>query len=460
MAIQVVILAAGQGKRMQSTLPKVLHQLAGKSLIEHVIQTAFKVSPAVSPIVIYGHEGEILKNNLAHLNVQFVEQKEQLGTAHAVMQALPYIDDEDDVLILYGDVPLISPETLQRLMESVETESMAMLTAILEKPTGYGRIKRNAKDEVIAIIEEKDATESERAITEINPGIYFVPALFLKKWLPLIKSHNAQKEYYLTDMIAQAVEDHVSIHTLMPQAIEEILGVNDRCQLAALERFYQQKIAKNLMEQGVTLRDPARLDIRGEVKIGRDVVIDVNVILEGNVSIGTNCFIGASSIIRNSHIGDNVEVRPFSLIDGAEIAVDCLIGPFARLRPGTVLNERAHIGNFVEVKNSDIGQASKVNHLSYIGDSEIGARVNVGAGTITCNYDGVNKNKTTIGDEAFIGSGTQLIAPVTIGEGATIGAGSTISENAPPHKLTLTRSPQTTVSHWKRPEKKTEKSAK
>ena len=460
MAIQVVILAAGQGKRMQSTLPKVLHQLAGKPLIEHVIKTAFKVSPSVSPLIICGHQGERLRHHLAHLNVNFVEQKEQLGTGHAVMQALPKIADEDDVLILCGDVPLISTETLQRLMESVEAGAIGMLTADLTNPHGYGRNKRDEKGNVIKIIEEKDANDIERKITEINPGVYFVSAAYLKKWLPQIKNENAQKEFYLTDIILHAVHDHVPIHTIQPDAPEEIFGINDRIQLSTLERFFQRKIANQLMQQGVTLFDPARFDVRGNVCIGRDVVIDINVILEGDIVIGDHVTIGANCLIRNTHIGANVEIKPNSVIDGAEIAAECIIGPFARLRPGTMLAQKVHVGNFVEIKNSEIDIASKVNHLSYIGDSEIGARVNIGAGTITCNYDGVNKSKTIIEDDVFVGSSTQLIAPIRVGKGATIGAGSTITNDAPQHRLTLARARQVTIENWIPPHKKAEKSEK
>jgi bifunctional UDP-N-acetylglucosamine pyrophosphorylase/glucosamine-1-phosphate N-acetyltransferase len=355
--------------------------------------------------------------------------------------------------VLYGDVPLISKQTLQKLIDSTPAIALGMLTAHLHNPHGYGRIMRNQQQQIIRIVEEKDATEEEKKIKEINPGIYFLSASYLKQWLPALTNHNGQNEYYLTDIIPLAVKEKMTIHAVQPANNEEILGVNDRIQLAHLERFYQYQAAINLMRQGVTIYDPARLDIRGEVKIGRDVVIDINVILEGHVVIGDECIIGANTILRDVELGSRIHIKENTLIDGAKIAPDCVIGPFARIRPGTVLASQVHIGNFVEIKKSVIAQGSKVNHLSYIGDSEIGSSVNIGAGTITCNYDGANKHITHIGDNAFIGSGTQLVAPVTIGAGATIGAGSTITHNTPPDKLTLARVPQHTVADWERPKK-------
>jgi bifunctional UDP-N-acetylglucosamine pyrophosphorylase/glucosamine-1-phosphate N-acetyltransferase len=358
---------------------------------------------------------------------------------------------------LSGDVPLISPETLQRLMRETPAEALGLITAILENPQGYGRIVRDEQGQVKAIVEEKDADEKIRCITEMNPGIYYAPAAYLKKWLPSLSKHNAQGEYYLTDIVPLALQEKRHIHSIQPVFTEEILGVNDRAQLNHLERFYQERYAQKLMRQGVTIYDPRRLDIRGELIAAPDVVIDVNVVIEGRVVLGKGCVIGPNVCLRNTELGERVEVRANSMIDGAEVAADCIIGPFARLRPGTVLAFKAHIGNFVEIKNSFIDQDSKVNHLSYIGDAEIGKRVNIGAGTITCNYDGLNKHKTWIGDNVFIGSGTELVAPVRVGAGATIGAGSTITKDAPPEQLTIARSKQQSIEGWRRPEKETEK---
>ncbi len=454
MAIQVVILAAGQGKRMHSRLPKVLHRLAGKSLLQRVVETAQAVSKATQPIIIYGHEGAQVLASFSQDSLKFVEQKEQFGTGHAVEQALPHISEKDRVLVLYGDVPLISLDTLSRLIGATPDNALGIVTAYLKNPEGYGRIKRNEENHVVAIVEEKDASEKERRITEVNTGIYLIPAHSLHQWLPRLQPKNAQGEYYLTDIIAEAVQEALPIVTVQPEHKDEIRGVNDRIQLAYLERSYQRSQAFALMKQGVTLMDPERIDIRGDVTVGRDVVIDVNVILEGNIRIGDHCTIGANCILRDVEIGRGVEVKANSMLDGAIIADDCVIGPFARIRPGTVLAKSAHIGNFVEIKKSSIGTGSKVNHLSYVGDSDIGQRVNVGAGTITCNYDGVNKHKTIIGDDAFIGSCTQLVAPVKVGEGATIGAGSTITQDAPPNQLTLARAPQSTIADWVGPRQK------
>lgn len=454
MSIQIVILAAGQGKRMHSRLPKVLHLLAGKPLLGHVIETALQVAPERPPIVICGHGGEQVKEQFNGAGVKFVEQKEQAGTGHAVLQAMPYINDQDRVLILYGDVPLISPHTLNELIKQTEVMQVGMVTAYFKHPDGYGRILRDKSDNVIGIVEEKDANEKERRITEINSGIYFVPADKLKKWLPSLNPQNAQGEYYLTDIIPLALADDMSVVTVQPEHKDEIRGVNDRAQLAHLERHYQRHASRALMLRGVTILDPERIDIRGKVTAGRDVMIDVNVILEGEVEMGEGCTIGAGCLLRNAKLGSHVEVKPYSVIDDSKIGDHCIIGPFARLRPGTVLAESVHIGNFVEIKKSNIDVGSKVNHLTYVGDSEIGKRVNVGAGTITCNYDGANKHKTIIGDDVFIGSCTQLVAPVTVGEGATIGAGSTITRDAPPRQLTLTRSEQRSIEDWVRPDKR------
>lgn len=455
MAIQVIILAAGAGTRMHSAYPKIMHHLGGKPLLEHVMTKALSLSPDTPPIVIYGHQGEVVKNAFDHYHLRWVRQKEQLGTGHAVREALPFLSNEDQVLILYGDVPLVSPLTLQRLLALTKENKVGLITAQLPHPKGYGRILRDQENKIIGIIEEKDASDKERLITEINSGVYALPAFFLKKWLPTLSNQNAQEEYYLTDVIAQAVKEGIDIESVPAIFIEEILGVNDRVQLAELERFYQRQQAETLMRKGVTIYDPNRLDIRGDVRIGRDTTIDVNVILEGDIHIGEGCIIGPHCILRNVMLGDRVEIKANTIMDGVEVGDECIIGPFARLRPGTVLSKCVHVGNFVELKNSAVHEMSKINHLSYIGDSEIGKRVNVGAGTITCNYDGVNKHQTIIGDDVFIGSDTQLIAPVIIGSGATIGAGSTIVKNVPEHQLTLTqRIEQRIMGGWQRSKKK------
>src|SRR3990167_1361233 len=454
MALQVIILAAGQGKRMHSRLPKVLHTLAGKPLLEYVILNAETLSSDRKPIVIFGHQGDLLRDHFSHHVINWVEQTEQKGTGHALLQALPEIAETDHVLILSGDVPLTPLETLQKLMTKTPEDSIGLLTAHTTHPTGYGRIKRDKHHHIIDIVEEKDATPDELAITEINPGIYFVPATYLKKWLPQLTNHNAQQEYYLTDIIRFAVRDSIHIHTVSPHHVEEVLGINDRMQLNQLERFYQHQQAKQWMQRGVTIMDINRIDIRGDVSIAQDVMLDVNVLLEGNVSIGEGCTIGPNTIIKNTTLSKHVEIQANCVIEGANIADHCIIGPFARIRPGTILSEGVHVGNFVEVKNSQVGQSSKMNHLSYIGDSTIGARVNIGAGTITCNYDGANKHQTIIGDDVHIGSDTQLVAPVTIGEGATIGAGSTVTKDAPAQELTLTHTLKQRSAKWKRPQKK------
>jgi bifunctional UDP-N-acetylglucosamine pyrophosphorylase/glucosamine-1-phosphate N-acetyltransferase len=452
MALSIVILAAGQGKRMKSQLPKVLHRIAGKTLIEHVIATAAKLNPATTPIIVYGHQGDIIKHALANVNVSWIEQPNQLGTGHALQQTLDLIPEQNQVLVLYGDVPLISTDTLKSFITDTPTDSIGIITANFPDPTGLGRIIRDTNNQIVRIVEEKDANAAERAIQEINSGIYLVPARYLKKWLPTLKNQNAQQEYYLTDIISIATQEKFSIHSQTPDHYEEVLGVNDRAQLARLERFYQRQAAEKLMHQGVTLLDPNRLDIRGDLTVGYDVTIDINVIIEGNVNIGNNCVIGPNALLRNVTLGDNVTVNANCVLDGAEIANHCTIGPFARVRPGTQLGEHVHLGNFVETKNSIIANATKINHLSYIGDSDIGAHVNIGAGTITCNYDGVNKHKTIIGDHAFIGSNSALVAPINIGEGATIGAGSTLTRNAPPKQLTLSRAEQRSLV-WQRKSK-------
>ncbi len=452
--LQVVILAAGQGKRMNSDLPKVLHPLGGKSLLTHVVDTALKLNPEETPIVIYGHQGELLRHRLADLNVTWVEQKEQLGTGHALKEALPHFSSHDRVLVLYGDVPLISFETLQKFISSTPLPALGIITAKWGNPAGFGRVVRDQDNQVTHIVEEKDASESEKNISEINSGIYLISVSDLKKWLPKLTNSNQQKEYYLPQIVEFAVAEKKTIAAFLCPTLEETLGVNDKAQLATLERCYQHKQATKLLNQGVTLFDPSRLDIRGEVVVGRDVTIDINVIFEGKVVIGNQCTIGPNTILRNVILGDNVEIRANSLLDGAEVGNHAVIGPFARLRPGTTVSSHAHVGNFVEVKNSLIGEYTKVNHLSYIGDSEIGKKVNIGAGTITCNYDGINKNKTIIGDEAFIGSNSSLVAPIKIGAGATIGAGSTITKDAPANQLTVCRTLQRTIETWQRPKAK------
>lgn len=454
MELSVLILAAGQGTRMRSSTPKVLHKLAGKALLQHVIDSAKQLNPQ-SLHVVYGHGGERVRDGFVDEVIQWVEQAEQLGTGHAVAQALPGIPDKHHVLVLYGDVPLIQPETLQALCNK-EHQGINLLTVYLDNPSGYGRIVRDiqGQGEVMCIVEEKDADTVIRQIHEVNTGILLAPAAQLRRWLRDLSNDNAQGEYYLTDIIGMAANEKLPLETFSPSRKQEVMGVNNRVQLAELERCYQLNQAERLMLSGVSLADPARLDIRGEISNGQDISIDINVVLEGSVKLGNNVKIGPHCLIRNAEIGDNTEIFANSVIDDAMIGGNCRIGPFARIRPQTRLADQVHIGNFVEVKKSQVAQGSKINHLSYIGDTEIGCRVNIGAGTITCNYDGVNKHKTIIGDNAFIGSDTQLVAPVIIGAGATVGAGSTITQDALPDKLTLSRSAQKTVDNWKRPAKK------
>ncbi len=451
MRFDIVILAAGQGTRMRSAVPKVLHRLGGKPLLQHVYETAAGLSPQTLTIV-YGHGGEQVRRCFADWPVEWVEQSRQLGTGHAVQQALPFLT-QDVVLVLYGDVPLLRRETLQRLLAAAGENRLALLTVTLADPTGYGRIVRDEGGCVRRIVEEKDADPDERTIREVNTGILAIPLRNLRDWLTRLDNDNAQGEYYLTDVIAMAVADGVAVETVAADP-DEVQGVNDKRQLARLERIYQRRQADTLMEQGVTLADPARFDVRGEVSAGRDVEIDVNVVLEGRVRLGDRVRIGAGTVVRDADVGDDVEILPHCVIDGVRIGPGSRIGPFARLRPETVLADHVHIGNFVEIKKSHVGTGSKINHLSYVGDSEVGSGVNIGAGTITCNYDGVNKHRTVIEDGAFIGSDTQLVAPVRIGRDATIGAGSTITRDAPEGKLTLSRSRQITVDDWQRPTKK------
>ncbi len=452
MKLSVVILAAGQGTRMRSALPKVLHSLAGKPLLRHVVDTARKLGD-VDVHVVYGHGGEVVKDRLKSYEINWVEQSTQLGTGHAVAQALPTIPSENIVLVLYGDVPLTQLDTLKSLVDAAHNRSLGLLTAYLDNPAGYGRIIRDKSGAVSCIVEEKDASELEKKVNEINTGMLVVAADLLKKWLPVLDNKNSQDEYYLTDIIAMAVKDGVNINAVNPESPMEICGVNNKSQLAMLERYKQQQQAQLLLTQGVTLYDPSRFDLRGKATIGRDVVIDVNVIFEGDVSIGDDTYIGPNTVIKDSQIGSGVQVLSNCTIENSIIGDYSHIGPFARLRPETHLAENTKIGNFVEIKKAVVGAGSKVNHLSYVGDSTIGKNVNIGAGTITCNYDGANKHHTVIEDHVFIGSASQLVAPVTIGEGATVGAGSTITKNVGAHELTLSRTKQTTRSDWQRPTK-------
>jgi len=449
--LNIVILAAGKGTRMYSDRPKVLHALAGRALVQHVIETAQTFNPG-KICVIYGHGGDQVPQALGGYDASFVLQEPQLGTGHAVQQALPLLGDDSTTLVLYGDVPLIRAETLRQLL--LHASALNLLTQHLDHPAGYGRIVRDANGEVTAIVEEKDATQDQRAIKEVNTGILAAPTKMLRQWLEALRNDNAQGEYYLTDIVAMAVRDGVQVRTAHPAHDWEVLGVNSKLQLADLERQWQRVQAHHLLAQGVTLADPARIDVRGKLTCGRDVEIDVGCIFEGEVHLGNQVRVGAYSILRDADIGNGVHIAPYTVIDDATVGSRCLIGPYARLRPGTKLHDDVHIGNFVEVKNSEIAAHSKANHLSYIGDSTVGSRVNIGAGTITCNYDGANKHRTVIGDDAFIGSDTQLVAPVTVGKGATIGAGSTITRDTPDGELTLSRSKQVSISGWQRPQKK------
>ncbi len=452
MDTSIVILAAGQGTRMRSNLPKVLHPLAGRPLLAHVVDTAKSLRPRAIHVV-YGHGGDAVRETLAHAPVHWVEQAEQLGTGHAVAQALPQIPDADRVLILYGDVPLIEAATLRRLADAA-ADGLALLTAELDDPSGYGRILRDGRGDITGIVEHRDADEIRRRINEINTGFMACNAARLRAWLAKLTNANAKREYYLTDIVALAVADGVAVTGCRAPVAAEILGVNDRAQLAVLERLYQRRQAEALMREGATLADPGRIDVRGRVTTGRDCFIDVNVIFEGDVTLGEAVRVGPNCVLRNVTAGDGAEIRANSLIDEARIGSGAVIGPFARIRPETEIGDRAHIGNFVEVKKSTIGAGSKVNHLSYIGDTLMGAGVNIGAGTITCNYDGADKHQTRIGNDVFIGSDSQLIAPVCVGEGATVGAGTTVTRDVPPGQLAVSRVAQANRTGWKRPVKK------
>ena len=451
MTLAVVILAAGKGTRMKSSMPKVLHPLAHKPLVQHVIDTARSLDPS-QIVVVYGHGGDQVREVVIDADLSWAEQAEQLGTGHAVQQAMPHIKEADRVLVLYGDVPLTSAETLRELLDQAG-KGMGLLTINLDDPSGYGRIVRDDKGAVERIVEQKDANADELAIQEVNTGIMVFPGEKLSGWLNGLSNNNAQGEYYLTDLLAMAVSDGVSIAVTQPEHQFEADGVNNKLQLAELERAYQRLQADCLMTDGVLLRDPNRFDLRGSLTHGTDCEIDINVIIEGNVTLGNNVKIGANVVLRNVSIGDNTVVVENCIFDDATIGADCTIGPFSRLRPGADLTGGAHIGNFVEIKKSVVGLGSKVNHLTYIGDSQIGAGVNIGAGTITCNYDGANKHTTVIGDNAFIGSNSALVAPVTIGKGATIGAGSVIRKDTPDDKLTLSGGKQVTIENWERPKK-------
>jgi bifunctional UDP-N-acetylglucosamine pyrophosphorylase/glucosamine-1-phosphate N-acetyltransferase len=451
--LEVIILAAGQGTRMKSDLPKVLHLLGGKPLLSHVITTASSLSPQRIHAV-YGHGGERVRSALLDAPVNWVEQAERLGTGHAVAQAMPGVGHDATVLVLYGDVPLVPAETLASLCEQAAQDHLALLTVELADPKGYGRILRNHEGRVTAIVEEKDASPGQRAICEVNTGILAVPGYLLARWLGRIRNENAQREYYLTDIVALAVEDDVVVEAFAAKNCDDVLGVNDKLQLAHLERVHQRRQADNLMRAGLTLLDPDRFDLRGSLEIGQDVVIDIGVVMEGRVKLSNGVRIGANCYLRDVEVGAGTEVRPMSVVEEAVIGAECHVGPFARVRPGTVLASRAHVGNFVELKNAQVGEGSKINHLSYVGDTVMGRDVNVGAGTITCNYDGANKHRTIIGDRVFIGSDTQLVAPVEVGDDATIGAGSTITRQAPSGQLTLSRTSQKSIDGWKRPVKK------
>jgi bifunctional UDP-N-acetylglucosamine pyrophosphorylase/glucosamine-1-phosphate N-acetyltransferase len=452
MGLSVIVLAAGQGTRMRSALPKVLHPIAGRPMLAHVLSTAYGLG-VERPLVVYGHGGDQVRERLADFEAQWVEQDRQLGTGHAVAAAMPRVPDGDTVLVLYGDVPLIAAATLQRLTAAAQS-GLGLLTIELQDATGYGRILRDSDGRVLRIVEHKDAQPEELRVREINTGMLATDAAHLRSWLGRLDNANSQGEYYLTDVIAMAVAEDVSVHTVSVSDPSEVLGVNDRVQLAELERCYQRRQARRLMRAGVTLYDPERFDLRGELETGLDVEIDVNVVVEGKVRLGDGVRVGPNTLLRDVSIGPRTQIRANCVIEEAVIGSGAIIGPFARVRPETRLGDGVHIGNFVEIKKSSVDAGSKINHLSYVGDTTMGTGVNIGAGTITCNYDGANKHRTVIGDGAFIGSDTQLVAPVEVGAGATIGAGTTLTRNAPPGELTLSRAPQSTRPGWSRPTKK------
>ncbi|MDP2574998.1 bifunctional UDP-N-acetylglucosamine diphosphorylase/glucosamine-1-phosphate N-acetyltransferase GlmU [Vibrio penaeicida] len=451
MKFSAVILAAGKGTRMYSNKPKVLHTLAGKPMAKHVIDTCNGLG-AQNIHLVYGHGGDQMKASLSQEPVNWVLQAEQLGTGHAVNQASSEFADDEKILVLYGDVPLISSQTVENLLEAQPHGGIALLTVVLDNPMGYGRIVRK-NGPVVAIVEQKDATEEQKLIKEINTGVMVATGGDLKRWLANLKNENAQGEYYLTDVIAAAHSEGRAVEAVHPANPIEVEGVNDRAQLAKLERAYQRMNAQTLLEQGVMLRDPERFDLRGALQCGMDVEIDTNVIIEGNVSLGDNVVIGTGCVLKDCEIDDNTIVRPYSVIEGATVGEECTVGPFTRLRPGAELRNDAHVGNFVEVKNARLGEGSKANHLTYLGDAEIGQRTNIGAGAITCNYDGANKFKTIIGDDVFVGSDSQLIAPVTVANGATIGAGTTLTKDVDEGELVITRAKERKIADWQRPVK-------
>lgn len=451
-ALSAVILAAGKGTRMYSDLPKVLHKVAGKPMVKHVIDTALQLG-AEQVHLIYGHGGELMRERLADEPVNWVFQAEQLGTAHAVQQAAPFFKDDENIVILYGDAPLVSQATLNQLIAAKPNNGIALLTVNLDNPTGYGRIIRKDGN-VVAIVEQKDANAEQLNIQEVNTGVLVADGANLKKWLSRISNNNAQGEFYLTDVIALANQDGCRVVAVQATEYMEVEGANNRLQLAALERYYQRKQAERLLLAGVTLIDPERFDLRGSLEHGKDVEIDVNVIIEGNVRLGSRVKIGAGCVLKNVTIADDVEIKPYSVLEEASVGEKAAIGPFSRLRPGAELAAETHVGNFVEIKKAVVGKGSKVNHLTYVGDAEIGSNCNIGAGVITCNYDGANKFKTVIGNDVFVGSDTQLVAPVSVADGATIGAGSTITRNVEKDELVITRVPQRHIQGWQRPVKK------
>jgi bifunctional UDP-N-acetylglucosamine pyrophosphorylase/glucosamine-1-phosphate N-acetyltransferase len=455
MSLSVVILAAGKGTRMRSSLPKVLHTIAEKPMVEHVINSARHLG-ATNIYVVYGFGGDVLKQQIVGDDLTFVEQVEQLGTGHAVDQASPFLSDDEDVLVLYGDVPLTKVSTLESLLAAKPDNGMALLTVHLANPMGYGRIVRadiDGKQQVIGIVEQKDANAEQLIIKEANTGILLANGGDLKRWLGGLSNDNAQGEYYLTDIIASAHKEGKAISTAHPETEIEVEGANNRVQLASLERAFQARIAEELMIAGASLRDPARIDVRGNLTVGSEVIIDVNCIFNGDVSLADNVTIGANCIITNSSIAENTIIKPNSIIENGNIGSDCSVGPFARIRPGTVMQKNTHVGNFVEMKNTTLGEGSKAGHLSYLGDTTIGTNANIGAGTITCNYDGVNKSKTVIGDDAFIGSNSSLVAPVVIGNKTTVGAGSVINKDVDNDDLAIARAKQRNIEGWKRPTK-------
>ena len=453
LSLSIIILAAGQGKRMNSDKPKVLNLLAGKPLLTHVCETAIKIEHREIYIV-YGCGGEQVRDSLKNSQVTWVKQEEQLGTGHAVQQVLPSIPKTDDILILYGDVPLINETSLTKLVKAAADTGFSLLTAYFDEPYGYGRIVRDSSDNIVAIIEEKDATEEQQSICEVNAGFMVIKSETLNGWINSLNNKNKQNEYYLTDIVAMAVKDNIKVSPVLAESIIEVQGINTRAQLSEAERYYQTVQAYHLMDEGVGIADPSRFDLRGELEIGSDNEIDVNVVMEGRLKLGNNISIAPNCLIKDTIIGDNVKIFANSVIENSIIGNDCRIGPFARIRPDSILDDHVHVGNFVEIKKSSLGKRTKANHLSYIGDAEIGNDTNIGAGVITCNYDGANKHKTTIGDNVFVGSDAQLIAPVRIDDGSTIAAGSTITKNVGSNSLAISRAEQKSVPSWERPKKK------